>query len=87
MDTTMETPDPLGYQVFHMSKLSVHETEQDNEMLEVPHFNTCSTWCWLPTTESQPEGGELVGCLFLGKFMPSDAPVRYISMALLENVY
>jgi hypothetical protein len=31
MDTTMETPDPLGYQVFHMSKLSVHETEQENE--------------------------------------------------------
>jgi hypothetical protein len=31
METTMETPDPLGYQVFHMSKLSVHETEQKNE--------------------------------------------------------
>jgi hypothetical protein len=31
MDTTMETPDPLGYQVFHMSKLSVYKTEQENE--------------------------------------------------------
>jgi hypothetical protein len=43
MDTTMETPDPLGYQVFHMSKLSVHETEQENENAGSPTLQQLPT--------------------------------------------
>jgi hypothetical protein len=57
MDTTMETPDPLGYQVFHMSKLSEVSMKQNKRMrmLEVPHFNTKKSrgsWMGVPPTKN-----------------------------------